>query len=131
MKEVLKKRLTWVIAAVILIVAALIFIRPQTPFGGRDTGTALSIEKVEVFGQDVTGEMADQLYEMLWGLRASHMMDEAQGWNAETCAVITGAYDAEEFTLVLGDYSVLNLGEASYRVHNGSDLLVQIVELLP
>ena len=126
MKGFLKKYLIWVIVALALLVAAVIFIRPQRPFAGDN---ALTVEQVTAYGQDVTGETAEYLPALLADIRVSRMMDGAEGWDESASLVITGTCNGESYTLVLGDYNALILGRESYRVKGGSDLMLQILEL--
>ncbi len=128
MKDFLTKRPVWVAVAAVLILAALIFIRPQTILESAE----LSVEQVMAYGEDVTDELeGTPLPDLLRETEVSQMMDGGDSWDPEQSLVITGTCDGEAFTLVLGDYNLLNLGAKSYRVRNGSDMLVYIMSLLP
>lgn len=128
MKKGLGKRLLWGLLAVLLAAAALLFIRPQAAL----ENASLSVEQVTVYGEDVTGELDEnRLLELLREIKVSRMMDDAAVPEAAQGVSIAGSCDGEAFALFLGDYNVLSLGGNTYRVRNGSDLLIDIIALLP
>jgi hypothetical protein len=128
MRERMKKGPIWILLAVVLVVAALYWIRPQPVL----TGEEITVSQVKVRGEDVLEDMDQQaLVDLLLEVQGSRILSEEQdSWSDDTL-VIGGTAGGTPFVLVLGDYNVLSYGEKCYRVRGCSDLLVAINDLLP
>jgi hypothetical protein len=116
----------WIALTVVVVLAALYFVRPQSLFPSDD----FSYTQITAYGQEVTDQV-DQaaLSQLLSQLKGSQMFSAPQEGQEEVC--ITGTCAGEPFTLVLGENSIVNYSGQDYRVRSASDLLVALYDILP
>jgi hypothetical protein len=116
----------WIALTVVVILAALYFVRPQSLFPSDE----FSYTQITAYGQDVTDQVDEAaLSQVLSQLKGSRMFSSPE--ESQEAVRITGTCQGEPFTLVMGEYSTIHYNDTDYRIRSASDLLVELYDILP
>jgi hypothetical protein len=116
----------WIALTVVVVIAALYFVRPQSLFPSDQ----FSYTQIVAYGQEVTGQVDETaLSQVLSQVKGSRMFSAPE--EGQEDILITGTCQGEPFTLVMGENSTIHYNDTDYRIRSASDLLVALYDILP